>query len=184
MARTAIRKPAKGVDAPAGDGVAKPHHGKTRLRKNQAQSSALDLPADLIARIRENYDADLQWVVDQVLNKDEPAMRQEYEINAWEPVTTDMFDGAFDGMYLRKGVRGEVRHAGLVLMWRPMDLTLEAKAEQNAARVASLKAQEKMIKGGAGIPGLSSGFEANHPTAVSKNVFNRTIEAPIDVPTE
>lgn len=168
---TAIREPAAEA----------PKHGKTRLRKNSSQRSMLDMDNSLIAKLRETYGVDVQWVADQVLGKDEPQMRQDFEINAWEPASQDMFDGAFDGMYMRKGAKGEIRYNGLVLMWRPYELTLEAQAEDEAARIAAMKAQENMVKGGV-IPGLSSGFESNHPTAIGKNVFNRTVHAPQEIP--
>lgn len=178
MGRTPARATAARVAAPE-----TPKHGKTRLRKNSSQRSMLDMDNSLITRLRETYGIDVQWVADQVLGKDEPQMRQDFEINAWEPVSQDMFDGAFDGMYMRKGQKGEVRYNGLVLMWRPYELTQEAKAEDAAARIAAMKAQENMIKGGV-IPGLSAGFESNHPTAISRNVFQRTVHAPQDIPTE
>jgi hypothetical protein len=180
MARTPPRKtPTKQAVVAA---AAKPAHGKVRIRKNASQRSVLDLPADLIAKVRQEYGVDLQWVTDQVMGRDEPAMRQDFEINAWEAVTQDMFDGIFDGMFMRKGQAGEIRYNGLVLMWRPYELTIEAKNEEIAARNATMQAQEKMIKGGAAIHGLSEGFEAGHPTVHNK--FERTIHAPMDIPTE
>jgi hypothetical protein len=180
MARTATRKTAP--KAVKGATMA-PAHGKVRLRKNQSARSLLDLPADLIEKVRIEYGTDLQWIADQVLSKDEPAMRQDFEINAWEPVSQDMFDGMFDGMYMRKGQGGEIRYNGLVLMHRPYDLTIEARNEDIKARNDAMRAQERMVKGGV-IPGMSEGFEPNHPTAIPKNIFNRSIHAPMDIPTE
>lgn len=176
MARAPVRATAAREAAPDA-----PKHGKSRLRKNSSQRSMLDMDNSLIAKLRDTYGVDVQWVADQVLGKDEPQMRQDFEINAWEPASQDMFDGAFDGMYMRKGQKGEIRYNGLVLMWRPYELTLEAQAEDNAARVAAMKAQENMIKGGV-IPGLSAGFESDHPTAIARNVFNRSIHQPMDIP--
>jgi hypothetical protein len=181
MARTPARKTTTKPAVTAG-AAAKLAHGKTRLRKNQSQRSMLDLPAELIAKLREEYGVDVQWVTDQVLGKEEPAMRQDFEINAWEPVSQDMFDRIFDGMYMRAGQPGEIRYNGLVLMWRPYDLTIEAKNEEIAARNAALKAQENMIKGGAAIQGLTAGFEADHVTV--RNKFERSIHAPMEIPTE
>lgn len=158
-----------------------PKHGKTRLRKNAAARSLLDLPSDIVLLIKEQYGQDLQWVTTSVLGKDEPAMRQEFEINAWEPVMPDMFGGVFDGMYTRKGHKGEIEYQGLVLMYRPYELTEEAVAEERKARNDAIIAQQNMIKGGH-IPGLSSGFESDHPTAISRNVFNRTTKPPMEIP--
>jgi hypothetical protein len=154
-----------------------------RLRKDAAQRSLLDIDAGIIAMLVEQYEADLQWVADSVLGKPDPASRNAFEINGWLPVTPDMFGGVFDGMYTRKGDKGEIRIEGLVLMYRHISDTEEAKAEEARARIGAMKAQENMIKGGV-IPGLSSGFESNHPTAISRNVFNRTVHEPMDIPRE
>lgn len=152
-----------------------------RLRKNAAQRSLLDIDADILAMLKDQYEADLQWVADSVLGKPDPAARNAFEINGWLPVTPDMFGGVFDGMFTRKGEKGEVRMEGLVLMYRHISDTEEAKAEEARARIGAMKAQESMIKGGV-IPGLSAGFESDHPTAISRNVFNRTVHAPMDIP--
>lgn len=154
---------------------------KSRIRKNSSQRSLLDIPTEIVDMVRDQYGQDLQWVTDSVLGKGEPAMRQSFEINAWEPVSPDMFGGVFDGMYTRKGQRGEIEYQGLVLMYRPYELTLEARAEDNKSRDDAIRAQQNMIKGG-NIPGMSSGFEADHPTAISKNVMTRTVKPPMEVP--
>lgn len=175
---TAVRAtPARQEAAPP------PAHGRVRLRKNAAARSLLDLPADIVATIRDQYGTDLQWVTSEVLGKDEPAMRQAFEINGWQPVTPDMFGGIFDGMYTKKGHKGEINYQGLVLMERPMELTIEANQEDRKARDGAIIAQQNMIKGGV-IPGMSAGFEPDHPTALPKNVFSRVVKAPMDIPKE
>lgn len=174
MARTSVRQTAAPEPAKA--------HGRTRLRKNAAQRSILDLPQDVVDKIRFDYGRDLQWVTYEVLGKGEAAMRQDFEINGWEAVTQDMFDGILDGMYMKRGEKGEICYGGMVLMERPYELTEEARAEESKARTAAMKAQENMIKGGAGIQGLAPGFEADHHTAVRGNVFNRSVRGEIDVP--
>jgi hypothetical protein len=157
---------------------APPAHGRVRLRKNASQRSILDLPADVLNVVNRDYGRDLQWVTYEVLGKSEPAMRQDFEINGWEAVTQDMFGGLLDGMYMKRGEKGEITYGGMVLMERPMELTEEAKLEESRARIGAMRAQENMIKGGGGIKGLAPGFEADHHTAVNKNVFNRSIEIP------
>lgn len=177
MARTAARTTAVREEPAA------PAHGRTRLRKNASARSLLDLPADLILMLKEQYGVDVHWVTSEILGKSEPAMRQSYEINGWQPVTPDMFGGVFDGMYTPKGHKGEINYQGLVLMERPYELTIESRKEESRDREAAIVAQQNMIKGGH-IPGLSAGFESDHPTALSKNVFNRTVKAPMDIPTD
>lgn len=154
---------------------------KTRLRKNASQRSMLDIPDDMLAKVRQDYGSDLQWVTDSVLGQATPQTRMGFEINAWEPVTPDMFGGMFDGMFTRKGHAGEINHEGLVLMYRPYELTEEANAEDAKARNNALIAQQNMIKGGQ-IPGMSAGFEPLHPTAISRNVVSRSVKPPMDIP--
>lgn len=157
---------------------APPAHGRVRLRKNASQRSILDLPSDILNVINQVHDCDVQWVTYEVLGKSEPAMRQDFEINGWQAVTQDMFGGILDGMYMKRGEKGEITYGGMVLMERPMELTEQAKLEESQARISVMRAQERMIKGGGGITGLAPGFEADHHTAVNKNVFNRSIEIP------
>lgn len=156
---------------------------KTRLRKGAAARSLLDLPNEIVAAVRDQYGQDLQWVTDSVLGQAAPQARNAFEINAWEAVTPDMFGGIFDGMYTRKGYQGEIIYDGLVLMYRPYELTVEANAEDERARNDAMRAQQNMIKGGV-IPGLASGFESQHPSALAGNTFNRTVKPPMDIPTD
>jgi hypothetical protein len=141
----------------------------------------LDIDADIVNGLKQQG-VDLQWVTDSILGQAQPQTRMAYEINAWEPVTPDMFDGVFDGMFTRKGHKGEIVYDGLVLMWRPLELTIEAQQEERLARNAAIEAQQNMIKGGVGISGLAPGFEADHPTAVGRNVFSRSVKPPMEIP--
>jgi hypothetical protein len=145
--------------------------------------SQLDIDAEIMERLHANG-IDVQWVTDSVHGKSEPQMRNSFEVNAWEPVLSDMFDGVFDGMFTRKGHKGEIEFGGLILMWRPMELTEEAREEDRKAQQAQLSAQAAMIKGGQGIAGLASGFEADHPTAIAGNKLTRSIKPPMEIPTD
>lgn len=162
---------------PDADGPAK----KVRVRKGGALRSLLDIDTAVIDKLRDDYGVTVQWVTDSVLGQPSPQTRNSFEVNAWEPVTPDMFDGIFDGMFMKKGHQGEINYEGLVLMWRPKELTDEAIAEDDMARFNALKAQQNMIKGGQ-IPGFSSGFEPDHPTALARNKVERTIKPPMDIP--
>ena len=178
MARAPIRATTIREDIEAA-----PKTKKTRLRKQAAQRSLLDIDADIVNMIKEQYETDLQWVTDSVLGQAAPQNRMAFEINAWEPVTPDMFGGVFDGMFTRKGHAGEINYEGLVLMHRPLELTIEAQAEERMARDGAMEAQRNMVMNGV-IPGLSAGFESQHPTAIGKQTFRREIKAPMDIPRE
>src|SRR3569832_482913 len=151
---------------------------KVRLRKNASLCFLLVIDKDILAKLGDLGD-DLQWVTDSVLGQAAPQARMNFEINGWEPVTPDMWGGLFDGMFTKRGQQGEIIVEGLVLMWRPMELTLEARAEERAARDNALAAQANMIKGGQ-IHVMSAGFEPDHPTAIQRNVFLRAVEIPND----
>lgn len=161
--------------------AAKPAHGKTRLRKNASARSMLDLPAEIVDMVRKQYGQALQWVTDSVHGKAEPAVRQGFEINAWEPVTPDMFGGIFDGMYTRKGHKGEIEYGGLILMYRPLELNEEAVLEERQTRDGAMEAQRAMIVNG-DIPGLSVGYDSQHPKALASNTFVRTVRPPQEIP--
>lgn len=91
---------------------------------------------------------DLQWNTDTVLGQPVMQERSMMEQQGWEAVTPDMFDGRFDGMFMRKGHQGEISVGGLVLMWRPIELTMEARAEEyHAARLARHTEERKMTSG-------------------------------------
>lgn len=171
---TPIRGAAEEVTA------AKPR--RTRLRKNVGMKSATDIDKDIRDIVGNQYGADLQWVADTVLGQPS-ALRQQYEMQGWEPVSPDMFGGVLDGLYNRKGQNGEIRFEGLVLMERPMELTEEAKKEESKARNDAMNAQRSMVMNGI-IPGLGNGMDAMHPTAAGKQTFSRVVRPPMDIPTE
>lgn len=162
---------------------AEPVQKKTRLRKNAAQRSMLDIDPDILAVVKQDFGADLQWVTDTIHGEVQAGIRNDFEINCWEPVTPQMWNGLFDGMFTKRGHVGEINYGGLVLMWRPYELTEEAQAEESRARNGALEAQQNMIKGGH-IPGFSAGFEPHHPTAVARNVVARSVRAPMEIPKE
>lgn len=183
MARTPIRRSklaAPIVDGPAaeighnrGPAIGNyPGKKHSRLRKNMGAKSELDIPQEIIDRLRYDYNADLQWVVTSVLGEPKPAMRQIFEQNGWEPVSQDMFDGVFDGIWMETGKKGEIEFGGLVLMMRLYDLRQESIDEMRSLRLGALQAQERMVKGGTVIQGLKDGFEPVHRTV--HNEFKRT----------
>lgn len=156
---------------------------KTRLRKRASQRSLLDIEQNVLDVIKKDFGADIMWATDSIIGQPAPQRRMAYEINAWEPVTPDMFGGILDGMFTRKGHKGEIIFNDSILMYRPFELTQEALAEQNEDRDRAMIAQRAMVMNGI-IPGLGNGMEAMHPTAANKQTFNRQIKPSFDIPTE
>lgn len=140
---------------------------KTRTRKGVGVDQ-FHIPAEMIPD-----GIDLQWNVDTVLGQPAAQERSRMEQQGWEAVTPEMFDGRFDGMFMRKGTQGEITNGGQVLMWRPLELTLEARAEElQAARQARRAQERKMVTGQ--IDGINPDvFNSNHGSARSQTFLNK-----------
>lgn len=132
---------------------------KTRARKGVGVDQ-FHIPAEMIPA-----DIDLQWNVDTVLGQPSMQERSRMEQQGWEAVTPDMFEKRFDGMFMRKGHQGEINVGGLVLMWRPMELTMEARAEELLAARHARRAEERKMTSGA-VDGVDPNIlDANNPHA-------------------
>lgn len=119
-----------------------PVRARVRTRKG-AGNDRLHIPREMIPE-----GVDLQWVADSVLGQPDVQGRMAFEVNGWQPVTPDMFDGRFDGVFMPKGHKGEINVGGLVLMERPLELTLQARAEErHAARQQIGIETNKMVSG-------------------------------------
>lgn len=156
---------------------------KVRVRKNQS----LTAPLDLSQEAREYFgslDIDLQWVTNTIAGQPATKERQEFAVNCWEPVTPDMFDGYFDGMFMPKGYKGEIIYDACVLMWRPMELTLEARGEERHAAVQARGSQEQQMKTGR-LPGVNPDMlNPSHPSARATTRLTGTRERYIPTPKE
>lgn len=150
-----------------------PVRAKVRTRKG-AGVDRLHIPQHLIPD-----GIDLQWVTNAVLGAPAPQIRMAYEVNAWEPVLPDMFDGRFDGMFMKRGHKGEIEVDGLVLMWRPMELTLEARAEERQAARQAVQIQTGKLQSGQ-LDGVT--LDTQHPTARANTVVRREILAGSPIP--
>lgn len=122
---------------------------------------------------------DLQWVAIEVAGMPTNGHRVGYEKNGWRAVTTDMFGGRFDGMFMPKGSKGEIITGGQVLMERPLELTLEARAEERQAAQQARGIQEKRLLAGQ-LDGVT--LDTQHPTARANTHLTRTVMSGIDVP--
>lgn len=130
---------------------------RQRLRKGIASVSPTHIPQEMIPE-----GIDLQWVTDSVYGAPDIQGRQSFEINGWRPVTPDMFDGRFEGMFTPRGHKGEINVMGSVLMERPLELTLEARAEEASQAVGARIAAESKLRGGDFA--VSERFDTGHKT--------------------
>lgn len=151
--------------------VREPVRAKVRTRKGSG-TDKFHIPQEMIPD-----GIDLQWNVDSVLGKPEPQMRSAMAVQAWEPVTAEMWGGRFDGMFMPKGHRGEINVGGLVLEWRPIELTLEARAEEYGVARHARAAEDRKIATG-NVDGVNQDFmDTNHPKAKA-NTFLRKERIP------
>lgn len=158
-----VRSPVRPVAPPERE----PVRAKVRVRKGMGVDQ-LHIPQEMIPD-----GVDLQWVTDSVLGQPNPHGRQQFEINAWEPVLPSMFEGRFDGMFMPKGYKGEINVGGLVLMWRPMELTLEARAEERQAARHAMVSEEAKMKTGQ-VEGIT--FDTDTPNARAHTFVKKTRE--------
>lgn len=153
-----------------------PVRAKVRTRKG-ANVDQYHIPLELIPD-----GIDLQWNTDTVLGQPTIQERSRMEAQGWEPVTPDMWEGRFDGMFMRKGHQGEINVGGLVLMWRPIELTLEARAEELGAARQARFTEEKKITSGAP-DGVDPNFmDSQHPKARAQNFLRKERIASMPIP--
>lgn len=136
---------------------------KKRTRKGGG-TDQLHIPRDLIPD-----GIDLQWNVDTILGSPDVHARSEMEAQGWEPVTVGSFNGRFDHL-MPKGFKGEITYRGLRLDWRPMELTMEARGEENQAARNAVRVQERKLTGGE-LDGVT--LDTAHPTARAKTFITK-----------
>lgn len=147
---------------------------RTRIRKGGMLTDSLHIPQEMIPE-----GTDLQWVTDSVLGQPAPQTRMGYEINGWQPVNGQMWNNRFDGMFLPKGHKGEINVGGLVLMERPMELTMEAQGEDKRAADFARHSHEASLRGGE-LKGVS--LDTQHPSAKAKTFVRREVVRGMPVP--
>ncbi len=116
---------------------------------------------------------DLQWVTDSVYGKEMSQHRSGFEKRGWTPVHQSDFDGVFDGMFLPKGVDGEIKVDGLVLMARPLEISLQAKKLDKRRAREQVEIKEAAWKAG-DLPNVT--LDSRNRAATSKNVINKSLE--------
>lgn len=121
---------------------------------------------------------DFQWVTDSVYGQAQPQHRAQFERKGWTQVHQEDFDGRFDGMFMPKGAQGEITVDGLVLMARPLELTIKSRKEDLRRAQEAMSIKQRQLTGG-DLPGVT--LDSRHATAVGSNRINRTIEQ-IEIP--
>lgn len=169
------RRPGRPTKAEAA-AAAKP---KYKMKAKANWEDLDDLPAEeSVDRLHIDRDVipegmDMQWVTDTVLGQPQPQHRSGFERRGWTPVHQEDFDGQFDGMWMPKGASGEIKNEGLVLMARPLELSIKARRADMRAADERVQIKERALRGGH-IPGVS--LDSTHPNAVSSNRITRSMD--------
>lgn len=116
---------------------------------------------------------DYQWVTDSILGQPQPQRRARFERRAWTPVPAERHDG----MYMPKGFKGEINVDGLVLMERPLELSIRARQKEKMKAREQVYVREQQLRGGD--LGGKVAFDTQHKTVHNK--INKTYER-ISVP--
>lgn len=120
---------------------------------------------------------DLQWVTSEVLGQPDPQHRADFERRGWTPVHQEDFDGRFNGMFMAKDAPGEIKVHGVVLMARPIELSIRAKEMDRRKANEQVYIKEQALRAG----DIPIGLDARHPSAINTNKINRTMER-LDIP--
>lgn len=117
---------------------------------------------------------DIMWVAEVILGQPEPYERAKYERGGWEPITTDDFGGALGRHFMPKGTKAgvEIAQGGLVLMARPMQLSVQSRAHELSRARQQVRIKEQQITGG----DLGTSLDSRHPSALRTNRIEKTFE--------
>lgn len=165
--RAPVREASPAIQASARE----PVRATTRVRGGGGTNKYTIAPEILRKLGQEGWD--LQWNVDSVLGRPETQARMAMEVQGWTSVTGLMWDGLFDGHFMPKGYAGELIVDGLVLQARPMELTLQARAEElRDARQARFVEERKLQQGTPDGINLDM-LNPNHGSARAKTFLNK-----------
>lgn len=117
----------------------------------------------------------LQWITHENAGKPEIQRVQSFIANGWEPVPADWFPG----MFLPDGSNEHILVEGLGLYWRPMELTEQARAEEQEAAYRAVRGNEERMLGGVAD---AVKFDTQHPTARRVTSLHKTKERYIPIP--
>ena len=146
-----------------------------RPLSKQAANYALDIDDDDdVDRLRIPRDMipdgmDYQWVTDSIMGQPAPQRRARFEKKGWVPVPASRHDGFF----MPKGAQGEINVEGLVLMERPLEVSLRARKREEIRAIDQVRAKEAQLTGG-NIPGV--GLDTRHESALRNNRVRKSYE--------
>jgi len=112
---------------------------------------------------------DYQWVTDSVLGQPMPQRRNRFMRRGWRPVPASRHPDM-----MPEGFQGEINIEGLVLMERPMELTIEARRRERMKAAEQVFVREQAMRRGDLGPNVT--FDTEHPSAQRANRVNKSYE--------
>jgi hypothetical protein len=142
---------------------------KTRTRTG-AHYDKFHIPPNLIPD-----GVSLQWITHENAGKPEMQRVQGFLANGWEPVPADWFPG----MFMPETATEHITVEGLGLYWRPMELTLQAREEEQLAALRAVRGNEERMLGGVAD---AIKLDTQHPSARRVTGLRRSTERYIPIP--
>ena len=131
----------------------RPESPKWRLKARPDGWDDFDIPEDSQDRfhipqhmIPEGMD--LQWVTHSVMGQEVPHERRRFENTGWTPVYQEDFDHLYDGRWMPRGAPGEINQDGMVLMARPLHMSIAARQRELRRAKQQIQIKEAAWKGG------------------------------------
>lgn len=140
-------------------------HGRTRVRRSDDRY-AFDksiVPDGWV----------YQWKRHTILGQEDPSYQAELHQVGFTPVPAERHDG----MFLPVGFKGSIIIGGQILMERPVELEMEARAEDKARADAQVRGSKEQF----GLATRAPGFETNTPNARRASFARSQYEA-VDAP--
>ena len=139
------------------------------IRRIKASSDWSYVPPEMIP---EGYT--YQWKMYSVLGDEQTSISYQADLYraGWRPVTHDRHPGVFAPM----GTTGAIRMRGQQLMERPVELQMEAMAEEKAKADTQKRGAEEQFGLRSRTPGFEGRDQSNHPYVRQNTGVRQTIE--------
>lgn len=139
-------------------------------------------PYDIPAHLKEPG-WDYQWLTEQVYNNNDVVRRHNNDMYqaGWRPV---MATGPWNGVFAAPSYTGHVTLGSCALYERPMDMTLEAKAEEERKARQQMRDRDQSLMGGKANlrESLPSGMEMSNRYRGTGADLRMSIDPALDAP--
>jgi hypothetical protein len=151
----------------------------TRSNRSNQQADQFDLPQAMVdAAKREGWS--FQWIRTSCFGKSDPANVNAHMENGWRPVPAVRCDGFFHPV----GYQGAIERDGLMLVERPLGMTMQAEEDARRAARDQKRKQASQFSNVAAVLDQTGGSNAAFAAAdaahdhrgVARPMLKRTVE--------